>query len=258
MSQLLETGQYEDAILCCGKLLELDQDNKKKWTSRIADIKALQERSIEEKRRIDQLSNDIDAAKWSEDWNSLENLCREYLRLRHDTKIEDLLQRVHGKLAEESELKAVRQDIAEINDLIVHEEFKKANQKLRDLDKKDLAPDTRRQIRELRKILFEREAEAEAKRKSSICPHPFNEESSSMNSTKKESSHRPVVGFHCPPQQADDFFEDPSPRHSPKKSAKPHKKKASDDFFDTNSPAARTKKDIIDSKRRITSEDFNF
>ena len=258
MSQLLETEQYEGAILCCGKLLELDHDNKKKWTSRIADIKALQERSIEEKRRIDQLSNDIDAAKWAEDWSSLENLCREYLRLRHDTKIEDLLRRVHGKLAEESELKAVRQDIAEINDLIVHEEFKRANQKLRDLDKKDLAPDARRQIRELRKILFEREAEAEAKRKASISPRSFDEESSSTSSTKKESSHRPVVGFHCPPQQADDFFEDPSPRHSPKKSVKPHKKKASDDFFDTNPPAAKTKKDIIDSKRRITSEDFNF
>lgn len=266
VSQYVENYKYEEAIQCCNELLELDITNKTKWTSRIADIRSKQAKQIENSQRLENLDKEIRSAQWNEDWSKLEKLCNEYLEIRQDDGIADLLRRVTGKLSADRELEAIKQIIAEINDLIVHAEFKLAKEKLKQMERGNLPIEIRRQAKDLWKTLFAREDEAETTKKVRSNPILMADTNTSSVQEKEVTQHRPVIGFRQSPESTeqkkkDNFFDEPNPRHSQKsKSSGTQKKKTDDGFFDdiASSPKEKKRNESPVVKGQITNDDFNF
>lgn len=256
VKQLIDAEHFDEAIQTCNELLELDLVNKTRWTSRIADIRALQEKRREENKRIETLQKQIKDAHWNDDWAKLESLCQEYLAVRHNEEVEKLLRRATTKLSTQRAAEAWRQNLAEVNDLIAHAEFETAEKKLRDLEKHAETDEQRRQLKDLRRVLFAREAEAEATQEAKRRNHR-DEDDDFLSQSSRSAGHKPVTGFKT--SRKESFFEEPVPRKvATRKEKKARPSQSRDEFFDSQFRKPQRKDSGSSVTGKITNDDFNF
>ncbi|MEG1860226.1 MAG: hypothetical protein RRY07_01785 [Bacteroidaceae bacterium] len=260
-------GNYDKAISCCEQLIELDIENKLKWSSKIADIRTREEKEKEDLKQWNILIKDIDKAQWEENWESVVSLCKNALQLRLDNNVADKLQKAEIKLSAIQRKKLFEESIASINELIVHANFKDAEQKLRNLEKNGLDSNQGLRLKETRKLLFEREQESLVAKDSSNAQDKS--DSSFFENTLRKNNNNErlvVIGFNssnnkaCNPKtdrkkNADFDFNSNDKPNQPSKDKQSNKH--DDDFFNENKVKVKNETKTKPSSK-TTIDDFYF
>lgn len=259
----LQERDFDSAILTCNKLIELDITNKSKWSLKISDIRATQEKDRENQRKWDKLMQDIDSAQWNEQWESVVALCKDALSIKRDEAVQEKLRRAECRHKEVVNRKQFNKAIGTINELIVRAEFKEAEQLLRELDLNYHEPSEIQKIKDTRRLLFARETESE---KAKIAPQSNRPTKKSDFFDEENESYRKRVvieGFAAgkektelqKPKTPDEFDFDSDKSKNKSKELRQHKPKPSKDvFFDSFD----SKSYKVSSHRKITNDDFEF
>lgn len=261
VSEALSDSRFDAAINCCNELIELDFANSRKWSARIADIKAGQEKSAQQEKAWKKLLSDIDSAQWNEDWERVAGLCLEALEIKEDLCIREKLDKTQEKVKRLKEIRELDDNISEIKDLILNKEFGEARQKLNVLRKMKLNPVHDAKVKELNRLIFEKEDE----------PAPINTSGKFDGSDDflQPAPRKVVKGFAVPQPtkpvaSEDDFnfdFKGRKPNIRTVRTEKTEKRtKTDNDFFDSakKDTAEITPKTKTEAKGQITNDDFNF
>ena len=243
------------ALQICDNLLDLDYANSRKWSAKRSDIQLLLQKAEEEQNKYNRLTEAINSAHFSEDWEKLVSLCHEALEIRDEARIREVLVRGEEKLRVQREKTQLEAKVNEIHKLINDNDFSAARKQLKLIESK-LEKD---KVKYLNKLIFDKEEEAEAL------------SSAKTSGTGALSGRKVVTGFNISSNDKkkgtvkpeDDFFNSPSPK-SPIKQAKPPKRpqktKTADSFFDDDYDGNRnSKKNTSNSiKGLLSNDDFNF
>lgn len=161
LNSVLKEERYEDALSLCNELIEVDFVNSRKWSARLTKINIEKERAAVQRKRLEKLYRDIDSAQWNEDWNRVITLCQEALEIKEEANVRDKLKKAEEKVASENKFKFLDQTMAEIKDLILHSDFLEARKKIKELLLMNLNSIYNAKVRELNRLLFQKEDEAE-------------------------------------------------------------------------------------------------
>lgn len=249
----VNNNKFDNAITVCNQLIEIDTSNNIKWTNKIAQIKLLQKEEEAKEKEKATLTAEIDKAQWSDDWQKVADKCSALLALTKSEDIKKKLAIAKEKLVCIKENEAFDKAVAEINGMIVHNEFREVKSKIDLIKKKFSDPKQQRLIKDLYKQVFDRENQFES-------THPIENPS--------KPSPRKIIGFKLPKEEAekekskpDNFFDDdfPPAKHKPaqmaqrnKKSGKP-KQADKGTFFDSAG-----QEDGSASTKGFTLSDFDF
>ena len=205
----MNEGRFDDAITTCNELIEVDFTNSRKWSARISDINITKERAVEDRKHWEKLVRNIDSAQWEEDWSRIITLCKEALDIKDNPDIRTKLEKAEAKLKTENELKMLDQTIAEIKDLILSSHYTEAKKKLTQLQNRSLDSVHDKEVRDLFKLIFDKENEADG----FTTTHTGGSQDNPIN---------------------DPFWDTPSrePKH-PISKYKKQKAKSGDEFFDS-------------------------
>lgn len=272
LNSALNEGRFDDAIIFCNKLIEVDFTNSRKWSARISDINIKKERVAEEQKRWEKLVGDIDSAQWSEEWSRIISLCKEALDIKENKDIRAKLEKAEAKFKAENELKMLDQTIAEIKDLILGSHFAEAKEKLASLRRMSLDPYRDAKVRDLNSLIFTKEDEAESTRharRQQRVQSDFDENFNSGRTVIKGFAHigqQPKKHQSKPqPKPKNDSFDWDfgKPNSKPKQAkpaTKPQKSKSNDGFFDSAVKVSRPieEKNVSKPSSKITNDDFNF
>ena len=88
---------YDTAIEICEKLTEIDTLNQRKWSAETEKLKADRDKALEAQKRFKDLSESIDKALLNEEWDRLEMLCVEALKIKEDLSVQDKLNKARRK-----------------------------------------------------------------------------------------------------------------------------------------------------------------
>lgn len=235
LNSALNEGRYDDAINTCNELIDVDFTNSRKWSARISDINIKKERAVEDRKRWEKLVRDIDSAQWEEDWRRIITLCKEALGIKDNPDIRTKLEKAEAKFKTENELKMLDQTIAEIKDLILSSHYTEAKKKLTQLQSRSLDSVHDKEVRDLFKLIFDKENEADG----------------------FTTTHTGV----SPDQPINDpFWDTPSIEPYPISKYKKQKAKSGDDFFDSveSKSKSQQKRKVSKPTGKITNDDFNF
>src|SRR5574344_241036 len=272
LNKSLDDGRYDDAICACNELIEVDFTNSRKWSVRIADIRHKQEKKEEEEKNLRNINAKIEAAQWSEDWNTLVMLCKESLAIKEDSAILDKLKKGNERLEAQNVIKELDFTIAEIKDLILSSDFSDARAKLNQLRKMNLDPSHQEKVKGLNQLIFQKEDEAESarivKQSQSIQKDIVDTEYSQKSDTHKD--HRKIIkGFSQPEEESislEEFEWDVQQKKRTNRKTKPQaplktkvetKKK---DFFDEDfgEVGKTTSSTTQIVSKKVSNDDFNF
>lgn len=230
----MNEGRYDDAITTCNELIEVDFTNSRKWSARISDINIKKERAVEDRKRWEKLVKDIDSAQWEEDWGRIITLCKEALNIKDNPDIRTKLEKAEAKFKTENELKMLDKTIAEIKDLILISHYTEAKKKLTQLQSRSLDSVHDKEVRDLFKLIFDKENEADG----------------------FTTTHTGV----SPGQPINDPFWDTPSEPYPISKYKKQKAKSGDDFFDSvgSKSKSQQKRRVSEPTGKITNDDFNF
>jgi hypothetical protein len=257
LNTAIAENRFDDTILYCDQLVEADFTNSRKWTAKIGEIKAKQEEQKKAEEHFKILQKNIESAQWDEDWAKLAELCELALKIKNDSSLQSKLDRAKEKLAEKNALKELDSSIQEIKDLILDGNFSQARSQLAELDRMSLNTEYKGKIKDLRRLIFQKEEEAEAAKqaKKGSGGGSFFDEGGN-NSKKTQKTSRPI-GFiqHDSPKADDKFFK----THEKKKQNTTTRKNPAtkgDDFFDSIDNKA--KQESSKNVSGLTNDDFNF
>lgn len=269
LDKAVNDRDYAEAILICNELREEDCSNQIKWTNKLTEINSLQQREKERIERIKTLKLEIDTAQWNDNWKKVSEKCKELLAFSPEDNIKEKLAVAEEKLKAIEVRAAIDKVITDIKDLIVRAEFKDAKTKLdllskgyvndsmQEITRKHLSNasesiisfqlvaelEVQNQIRELRKLLFEREAEFESSRSPKLTPShvetEFEPQTSVAKNTEKKEKFRTKETVTKSP---DNFFGDSQPKRNVAKPAKEvvqNPNKRIDDFFSEVTPVVK-------------------
>lgn len=262
LNKALKDKAYSEAIQVCNELREEDITNQIKWTNKLTDINLLQQGEKERVEKIHSLKSEIDTAQWSDDWQKVAEKCRELLTISQENGIKEKLAVAKEKLKIIEEKNAIEKAITEIKDLIVRAEFDEAKKQLNAITRGSNDPDFQRKIKDLRKLLFERETERETTKKVKESGGLFGDEPSNLKPLQTSKPRNPI-GFTTDKSddkksQGDGFFDD-----NPKTSKRPIRQQknthvkcpeTNTGFFDSIDKT----KSSPSSKKGYTLDDFNF
>lgn len=227
---------FEAAINACDVLVDLDTANSRLWSEKLSELKVAKKKADDDILRLSELTDKIDDAFFNDNWVEVVSLCREYLIIRNDVKIEDKLAKAQSKLKMQQASLKHDEVVDEINNLIASGRLDAANRKIESA--KDILSDNER--KNLHKAVFEAE----------------------------NKSKRQPIGFKT--TNGDAFFEEPAKVSS---KGKPERKADDDDFFGNSKSQTQTKKQsgsqskgtffdkdnkASSSKGMLTNDDFNF
>ena len=234
LNSALNEGRFDDAITTCNELIEVDFTNSRKWSARISDINITKERAAEDQKHWEKLVRDIDSAQREEDWSRIITLCKEALDIKDNPDIRTKLEKAEAKLKTENELKMLDQTIAEIKDLILSSHYTEAKKKLTQLQSRSLDSVHDKEVRDLFKLIFDKENEADG----------------------FTTTHTGV----SPGQPINDPFWDTPSEPYPISKYKKQKAKSGDDFFDSvgSKSKSQQKRRVSEPIGKITNDDFNF
>lgn len=240
--------RYDEAIDICNKLVETDFENSRKWSAKIADIKGLQERLKADEARWNSFVAEIESAHIQEQWERLVSLCEESLKIRDDHSVRLKLDKAKEKVEEIRSLKELDETMQRIKDEILALNFSEAKKQLLTIELKSLDTTYKEKIKGLRRLIFQKEEEAEAAKR---------------EKTRNQSSSGWVdFEFQAQNQPDKSFFDTPSPQKTESSRTKERQQtdKVQDDFFDDSTLSSRnTSKNRKSSKSQITTnEDFDF
>ena len=88
---------YDTAIEICEKLTEIDTLNQRKWSAETEKLKADRDKALETQKRFEDLTESIDKALLNEEWDRLEMLCVEALKIKEDSSVQDKLSKARRK-----------------------------------------------------------------------------------------------------------------------------------------------------------------
>ena len=88
---------YDTAIEICEKLTEIDTLNQRKWSAETEKLKANRDKALEAQKRFKDLTESIDKALLNEEWDRLEMLCVEALKIKEDSSVQDKLSKARRK-----------------------------------------------------------------------------------------------------------------------------------------------------------------
>ena len=88
---------YDTAIDICEKLTEIDMLNQRKWSAETEKLKANRDKAFEAQKRFEDLTESIDKALLKEEWDRLEMLCVEALKIKNDPSVKDKLDKARRK-----------------------------------------------------------------------------------------------------------------------------------------------------------------
>ncbi|MBS5527383.1 MAG: hypothetical protein KHX42_04415 [Prevotella sp.] len=261
----IDSKRFEEALQYCSELIEVDFTNSRKWSVKIAEIKSLQEKAKEDEKRWKLLLNQIDGALMRENWENLSTLCNEALAIKEDESVREKLKHSEERLAVQREMHALDNTIAEIKDLILRSDFAEARNMLNSVNQMDLNPAYKAKVRELNKLIFEKEDEAE--RANRDKQRQKSKDAFDDIPSVDISADRTVITGFTSESKTDDFFAMPSPKRQGKGNKMPNRNNAlpqrqssktlKDDFFDSPSKKGNhINKET--TKTNTTSDDFNF
>ena len=241
---------FTKALRICDDLMDLDFANSRKWSAKRSDIKILQQKSEEEQNRYNQLTNAIDAALFSEDWERLVSLCREALNITDDAKIKEKLAKGVEKLKIQNEKAQLEVKVNEIHKLINDNDFSLAKKQLK-LIEGTLDTD---KVKYLRSLIFNKEDEAERAASAKTPP------------AREDGGRKVVKGFSNSSNKTktveiadDDFFNSPSSKKPMQPAKQRTQTQNADSFFDDEDygdrKAESSNKPI---KGQLSNDDFNF
>lgn len=250
MDEAMASENFKKALQTCDDLMDLDYANSRKWSAKRSDIKLLQQKSDEEQEKYNQLTNAIDSALFSEDWERLVSLCREALNISDDAKIKEKLVKGEEKLRIQNEKAQLDSTVNEIYKLIDDNVFSVAKKQL-NLINSSLGAD---KVKHLGNLIFNKEDEAERAATAKANPQRevggrkvVKEAGNSSNKTKAV-------------ENADDaFFDSPSQKKSTQPAKRLSQTKNADSFFDDeDSGTVDAKSSNKPIKEHLSNEDFNF
>lgn len=264
----LSEGRFDEALTYCKELIGVDFTNSGKWSVHISDINIMRERAAEKQNRWEKLVSGIDSAQWSEDWNKVILLCKDALEIKESAEIRSKLEKAEAKLKVENELKMLDRTIAEIKDLILGSYFIEAKQKLTKLRQISLDSERVAKVRDLNRLIFQKEEEADNARRAIQQQKIQLEFEGSSNSgrtivggfTKRNQQQRSSKSKSLSKPSDDSFSFDFGTPNSKPKQKKPQKLKSNDDFFDAIADNGKKKENTAVSKStgKVTNDDFNF
>lgn len=85
----LNNEDFEFAIQQCELLFKIDANNQSHWAEKKATIASTREKVIADRERFDELKGEIDKALLNEEWDRLEILCVEALKIKNDDSIQE-------------------------------------------------------------------------------------------------------------------------------------------------------------------------
>ena len=91
------TLSYDTAIEICEKLTEIDTLNQRKWSAETEKLKADRDKALEAQKRFEDIAKLIDKALLNEEWDRLEILCLEALKIKNDPSVQDKLNKARKK-----------------------------------------------------------------------------------------------------------------------------------------------------------------
>lgn len=263
LNRAINNRAYTEAIFVCNELREEDPTNQIKWTNKLTEINSLQQGEKERSEKIQKFKSEIDTAQWKDDWKTVAEKCKQLLAIVPDKNCKDKLAVAEEKLRAIEEETAIKKTISEIKDLILRSDFTEARNMLNAVNQMELNPEYKAKVRELNKLIFEKEDEAE--RANRDKERQKSKEAFDDIPSVNTSGDRTVITGFTSVSQPDDFFSVSSPKRQCK-SNKMHNrgnnlpqressKTLKDDFFDSPRNNHLTKET---PKNNITIDDFNF
>lgn len=233
---------YVAAIQICESLIDEDPVNIRKWMSRKERFISNLKETKENKRKLDDLKQDIDNAFYSEDWIKLKLLCENYLAIESDSRIAEILAKAKKRLENIKVKESKDKALATINKLIIERRISEAQKEVDRFAQN--YPSEHSVVKDLRRKLFSVESQE--------------------RSESTDKPQRKPIGFGVSTpvdkNDADDFFGTPArePRQAQKTTSSPLPKKQTtdeDDFFDS---ASNSSDNFETRKHKTTNNDFNF
>lgn len=257
LDRALNEENFDDALAYCNELIEVDFANSKRWSAKISDINIKKERATEERRQLRKLSQDIDSAQWAEEWDRMASLCREALEIKDDEDIRKKLQKAEAKAAAEKGLKAVDQAIAEVKDLILASHFKDAKEKLTSLRRTDLDPTREARVKELNRLIFMKEDEAENIRLAKLWQEGGQGDNKHLTPDKSQE-HKAPSNAAKPKVNTEDWDFGEAKKQKPRPCG--GAQKTDEDFFDSDTTPSKATmpKTAPKATKKTTEDDFNF
>lgn len=242
LSEAEQENDFDSAIDICDLLIEEDSANICKWTGKKERLKSQRKEIEENKRKLDELKNDIRKAHFDEDWVRLKLLCENYLNIQTDKEISQFLSKAKKRLEETQVKEAKEKALAIINGLIIDGRFNEAQ---KELDRfAQSYPSEQSIVKDLRKKLF------------SLDPD--------FGGSVNQNPPRKPIGFGTPnstpsSDSGDDFFGTPKKTSSTRKAAikkeSQNNQTKKEDFFDM--PSSNVSDGNV-PKQKYTNNDFNF
>ena len=242
LSEAEQENDFDSAIDICDLLIEEDSANICKWTGKKERLKSQRKEIEENKRKLDELKNDIRKAHFDEDWVRLKLLCENYLNIQMDKEISQFLSKAKKRLEDTQVKEAKEKALAIINGLIIDGRFNEAQ---KELDRfAQSYPSEQSIVKDLRKKLF------------SLDPD--------FGGSANQNPPRKPIGFGTPnstpsSDSGDDFFGTPKKTSSTRKAAikkeSQNNQTKKEDFFDR--PSSNVSYGNV-PKQKYTNNDFNF
>lgn len=217
------------AIQICESLIEEDAINIRKWTSKRERLITKQKEFEKNKRRLDQLKEEINKAHFDEDWDRLKSLCEIYLNINQNEDIIQFLHKANKRLEEQKAREAKDKALASINGLIVERRFKEAEKEINRFARD--YPFEHQVVKDLRSRLFSFNSERTKQTTSNLGDDFF--DAPTNHSRKQDQSKRKIT---------------------PKKNPIHMDGRRKDDFFDRKSGDGNANT----SENRMVNKDFNF
>ena len=235
LNTAIRIKDYDEAKIICNELLEEDSTNHNKWSNKLTEINLLAQGEKERTEKVRVLLSEIDTAQWKDDWSMVVEKCKMLLAINpKDEGVQAKMAVAKEKIRMMEERAVVEKTFADINDLIVRAEFKEAKEKLNSLKQRcGNDAETDRKIRDLWKLLFERESEFESKK--NTTPKPFRPDRTNFfDENVHETKDPKLKSANKTNQETSDFFGDTATeKRNTTRKPNPKPIKGGDDFFDS-------------------------
>ena len=131
LTEAEEANNIEEAIIVCEKLIEEDTTNLRRWTSKKEQLLNKQREIKESLNVLGNMRVEINKAFFNEEWQKLQLLCENYLKLSEDDEVLQILTRANERIESTKTKEAKEKISAMIDSLLIDRRFNEAEEELK-------------------------------------------------------------------------------------------------------------------------------